>query len=108
MSLSIIAAMAWFVLCSAIALSEADLAVHMHDMKHSGMYRLHMLAALVQAGMAGMNLVIALSGGYAQSYAQSTSPWLYWGLDAALWMLLLLVRKVEDGPGCDSEQGKES
>ena len=99
MSLSIAAAAAWFVLCSAIALSEADLAVRMHDTGHSGMYRLHMLAALVQAGMAGVNLVIALSGGYAQSYAQSTSTWLYWGLDATLWVLLLLARKVEDGPG---------
>lgn len=68
------------------------------------MYRLHMLAALVQAGLAAVNLIIALSGGY----AQSTSTWLYWGLDATLWMLLLLARKVEDGPACDPEQGKES
>ncbi|MEF2736805.1 MAG: hypothetical protein U0N15_06255 [Bifidobacterium choerinum] len=104
MSLSIIAAAAWFVLCSAVALSEADLAVRMHDTGHPGMYRLHMLVALVQAGLAGTNLVIALSGGY----AQSTSTWLYWGLDATLWMLLLLARKVEDGPACDPEQGKES
>ncbi|WP_162288210.1 hypothetical protein [Bifidobacterium italicum] len=104
--MSIIAAAAWFVLCSAIALSEADLAVHMHDTGHPGMYRLYMLAALVQAGMAGVNLIIALSGGYAQSIWLST--WLYWGLAATLWVLLLLARKVEDGPACDPEQGRES
>lgn len=101
MSLSIIAA-AWFVLCSAIALSEADLAVRMHDMKRSGTYRLHMLAALTQAGLAGAWLIVGLNGGYTQS------TWLWWGLVAFMQMPRLLARKTSDGPGCDPERGKES
>lgn len=102
MSLSIAEAAAWFVLCSAVALSEADLAVRMHDMERSGMYRMHMLVALVWAGLAGAWLIVGLNGGYMQS------TWLWWGLVAFLCMPQLLARKTSDGLVRDPEQGKES
>lgn len=59
-------------LCSAVALSEADLAVRMHDMERPGTYRLHMLVALVWAGLAGAWLIVGLNGGYTQS------TWIWW------------------------------
>lgn len=87
-----------------IALSEADLAVRMHDTGRPGMYRFYMLAALAQAGLAGAWLIIGLNGGY----AQTQTTWRNWGLVALIWIPQLLARKTSDRPGRDPKQGKES
>ena len=106
---SIVAAMIWFVVCSANALVDATVADDMRGRGRLGWHWWHMVLAIVFMGLAVAYFIVVLVAGY--GFGRWSA--LTWAALAGAALLLpvrlaCLCMRETDGLDCGPNQGKES